>query len=48
MINKYLKIYEPVIELIRDGMHHFDSCILEESFPSHKKEIMINLFKTAF
>lgn len=33
MIYKFLKAYEPVIDMIKDCMHHFEACILNENFP---------------
>ena len=40
-INQYLKSYEIIMSLLKDGMHHFNDCILDENFPESRKKIIV-------
>lgn len=48
MLNKFLKTYEPILDLLKDDMHHFEECILNEHFPDFKKAIVIELFSSIY
>ncbi|KAL4462524.1 hypothetical protein ABPG74_000354 [Tetrahymena malaccensis] len=47
-IFQYLKIHEPIIELLNEGMHHFDSFILKDNYPADKKAYLIKLFELVY
>ncbi|KAL4438400.1 hypothetical protein ABPG74_009439 [Tetrahymena malaccensis] len=47
-IHKYLKLYEPIIQLIKDGMPHFDSIIMSESYTILTKRMIYKLFLESF
>ena len=48
MLNKFLKTYEPILDLLKDSMHLFEECILSERFADFKKAIVIELFSSAY
>ncbi|EAR98945.2 MIR domain protein (macronuclear) [Tetrahymena thermophila SB210] len=47
-IFNYLKAYQPILDLIKDGMHHFNAIMSDNSQPSKKKQMVYNLFKDTY
>lgn len=47
LIHKYIQSYQPVIDLLKDTMHHFDQAILDDHVSVERKRILCDIFTTA-
>ncbi|EGR27735.1 MIR domain protein [Ichthyophthirius multifiliis] len=47
-IHKFIKIYEPILNLIQEGMQHFTEIIMSDVYTIRSKELLYDLFYSSF
>lgn len=43
-----MQLQDPILSLLKEGMHHFDAFILDENYPQDKKQHLIKLFELVY